>query len=56
MSNFKTQLKEAEDDLLQSLSNSKGSLLDNTELIETLEKTKNKSREIAEAIAEGEIT
>jgi dynein heavy chain len=49
-------LKEAEDDLLQSLSNSKGSLLDNTELIETLEKTKNKSREIAEAIAEGEIT
>jgi hypothetical protein len=25
-------------------------------LIETLEKTKNKSREIAEAIAEGEIT
>jgi dynein heavy chain len=31
-------------------------LLDNTELIETLEKTKNKSREIAEAISEGEIT
>lgn len=31
-------------------------MLDNTELIETLEKTKNKSREIAEAISEGEIT
>lgn len=56
MSNFKTQLKEAEDKLLQSLNEAKGSLLENTELIETLEKTKNKSREIADAIREGEIT
>lgn len=56
MSNFKMQLKEAEDQLLQSLNEAKGSLLENTELIGTLEKTKNKSREIAEAIAEGEIT
>ena len=56
MSNFKTQLKEAEDKLLQSLNEAKGSLLENTELIETLEKTKNKSREIANAIQDGEVT
>jgi dynein heavy chain len=41
---------------LQALSESKGSLLDNDELIATLEETKNKSIEISEAILVGEET
>jgi dynein heavy chain len=41
---------------LQTLSESKGSLLDNYELIQTLEETKNKSIEITEAIRVGEET
>ncbi len=38
------------------MSESKGSLLDNDELIATLEETKNKSIQIAEAILIGEET
>lgn len=43
MSDNKKKLKEAEDLLLQSLSESKGDLLENEELIKTLENTKEKS-------------
>ena len=49
-------MKDAEDLLLQTLSEAKGSLLENTVLIETLEQTKQKSIEIAEAIQIGEET
>jgi dynein heavy chain len=40
MSVNRKKLKEAEDDLLNSLSESSGSLLENEPLIETLESTK----------------
>ena len=40
MSANRKKLKEAEDDLLHRLATAKGSLLDNDELIATLEKTK----------------
>lgn len=56
MSENKKKLKEAEDDLLQKLAEAKGSLLDDEELIKTLEETKTKSIEISEAIKIGEIT
>ena len=56
MSENRKKLKQAEDQLLQTLSESKGSLLDNYELIQTLEETKNKSIEITEAIRVGEET
>lgn len=56
MSENRKKLKAAEDQLLQTLSESKGSLLDNIELIQTLEETKNKSIEITEAIRIGEET
>lgn len=46
MSENRKKLKSAEDKLLQTLSESKGSLLDNYELIQTLEETKNQSNEI----------
>ena len=54
MSSNRKKLKEAEDDLLKRLAEAEGSLLDNDELIQTLEETKNKSVEIAEAIKIGE--
>jgi dynein heavy chain len=54
MSSNRKKLKEAEDDLLKRLAEAEGSLLDNDELIQTLEETKNKSIEIAEAIKIGE--
>ncbi len=54
MSENKRKLKEAEDSLLKSLSEVQGSLLDNDELIQTLEETKTKSIEIAEAIKVGQ--
>ena len=56
MSENRKKLKDAEDLLLQTLSEAKGSLLENTVLIETLEQTKQKSIEIAEAIQIGEET
>ena len=37
-------LKELEDTLLHELANSTGNILDNTDLIETLEKTKTKAK------------
>ena len=54
MSSNRKKLKEAEDDLLKRLAEAEGRLLDNDELIQTLEETKNKSVEIAEAIKIGE--
>jgi dynein heavy chain len=56
MSDNKKKLKEAEDELLKRLAEAEGSLLDNDELIQTLEQTKLKSIEIAEAIKIGEET
>ncbi len=56
MSVNRKKLKEAEDDLLNSLSESSGSLLENEPLIETLESTKRVSIEISEDIEKGEIT
>lgn len=56
MSVNRKKLKEAEDDLLNSLSESSGSLLENEPLIETLESTKRVSIEITEDIEKGEIT
>lgn len=56
MSDNRKLLKDAEDDLLFRLANAQGSLLDNDELIFTLEQTKEKSIKIFEAIKEGEIT
>ena len=46
--NNKRLLKGLEDSLLRKLTTSKGNLLDNTELIETLEETKTKATEITE--------
>lgn len=56
MSDNKKKLKEAEDDLLRRLAEVQGSLLDNEDLIRTLEETKTKSIEIEEAIKIGEVT
>lgn len=56
MSENRKKLKEAEDQLLNSLSEASGSLLDNEPLIATLESTKKVSLEISEDIAKGEIT
>lgn len=50
MSENKIKLKHAEDDLLKRLATAEGSLLDNDELIQTLEDTKEKSIFIEEAI------
>jgi len=51
MSENKKKLNEAENELLKRLAEAEGSLLDNDELIQTLEETKTKSIEIEEAIA-----
>lgn len=56
MSENRKKLKEKEDELLKSLSESSGSLLDNEPLIMTLESTKKVSTEIAEDIEKGERT
>ena len=42
----KALLKELEDALLLELASSKGNMLDNTELVETLESTKTKASEV----------
>lgn len=47
MASAKSLLKDLEDSLLRELANSKGSMLDNAELVHTLEETKSKSVEIA---------
>lgn len=56
MSENRKKLKEKEDQLLKSLSESSGSLLENEPLINTLESTKKVSTEIAEDIEKGEKT
>lgn len=56
MSENRKKLKEAEDNLLFSLSNSEGSLLDDEPLIATLENSKRLSVEISEDITKGEVT
>jgi dynein heavy chain len=43
-------LKQCEDALLEGLANSTGNMLDNTELIQTLEETKGRAKEIAEKL------
>lgn len=50
MSENKAILKQLEDTLLRELSNAQGNILDNTELISTLEDTKTKANEISEKL------
>jgi dynein heavy chain len=50
MSKNKTLLKDLEDSLLRELANSTGSMLDNAELIRTLEETKSKATEIGQKL------
>uniref|UniRef100_H2ZL82 Uncharacterized protein n=1 Tax=Ciona savignyi TaxID=51511 RepID=H2ZL82_CIOSA len=47
----KKLLKDLEDSLLRELATSKGNMLDNTELIETLDETKSKATEVTEKLA-----
>nr|XP_026696380.1 dynein heavy chain 10, axonemal isoform X1 [Ciona intestinalis]XP_026696381.1 dynein heavy chain 10, axonemal isoform X2 [Ciona intestinalis] len=47
----KKLLKDLEDSLLRELATSKGNMLDNTELIETLDETKSKATEVSEKLA-----
>lgn len=49
---FKVQLAALEKDLLQTLATAEGNLLENTELIESLSATKEKSAEIADALTQ----
>lgn len=56
MSENKKKLNDAENELLRRLAEAEKSLLEDEELIQTLEETKTKSIEIEEAIANGEIT
>ena len=56
VSELSGMLKELEDSLLYELANSTGNILDNTELIETLEQTKAKAEEISEKLEEAKVT
>jgi dynein heavy chain len=56
MSESKTLLKSLEDTLLKELSSATGEILDNAELITTLENTKEKAVEIAEKLKQATIT
>lgn len=56
MSENRTLLKNFEDMLLEELANSSGMMLDNQELISTLEDTKTKSIEIAEKLELAKVT
>jgi dynein heavy chain len=49
---FKIELKECEDNLLFELSNAKGDILENKKLIENLEMTKEKSKQITISVVE----
>lgn len=49
---FKVQLAKLEKDLLQALATAEGNLLENTALIDSLSKTKEKSAEIEEALSQ----
>lgn len=50
-SDNKKLLKDLEDSLLRELATSTGNMLDNTELISTLEETKTKADEVREKLA-----
>ena len=56
MSENKTLLKSLEDALLDNLSSATGNILDNTELIQTLEESKGKSVEIEEKLEKAKLT
>uniref|UniRef100_A0A0G4IFQ9 AAA+ ATPase domain-containing protein n=1 Tax=Chromera velia CCMP2878 TaxID=1169474 RepID=A0A0G4IFQ9_9ALVE len=56
MSSNRQTLKQLEDVLLRELANSKGSILDNDDLISTLGETKTKAVEIEQALQEGKLT
>jgi len=56
VSELSRMLKSLEDTLLHELANSSGNILDNTELIETLEKTKVKATEISAKLEEAKAT
>ena len=56
MSNNKKELKDNEQLLLDKLSNVQGSLLEDTELIKTLQDSKSKAQQIAIDLKNGEIT
>eukprot|EP00965_Chrysotila_dentata_P097363 3218320-Pleurochrysis_carterae.AAC.2 len=56
VSELSGMLKELEDTLLYELANSTGNILDNTELISTLEQTKVKATEISEKLEEAKVT
>ena len=56
MSDNKTLLKDLEDTLLRELSNATGNILDNHELIATLEETKSKAVEISEKLEQAKLT
>ncbi|ESN91800.1 hypothetical protein HELRODRAFT_96436 [Helobdella robusta] len=52
----KVLLKELEDSLLRELAQSSGNMLDNVELVQTMEKTKAKANEVTEKLKLGEST
>ena len=56
MSENQTKRKELEESLLRELTSAKGDILENIELVATLEMTKNKSVEITAAIENAKIT
>jgi len=56
VSELSGMLKELEDTLLHELANSTGNILDNTDLIETLEKTKSKAVEISDKLEQAKST
>lgn len=56
MSENQKNRKKLEDDLLTNLVNAKGSLLENDELIKTLDETKKKSKIIEHSIEKGKET
>ena len=56
MSDLSETLKELEDSLLYELANSTGNILDNTDLISTLEQTKTKATEISAKLELAKVT
>ena len=56
MSANKATLKRLEDTLLRELSSAQGNILDNQDLIDTLENTKSKAVIIAESLAQAKVT
>ena len=53
---MKVSLSKLEKDLLEQLASSTGNILDNTDLISTLEQTKTKATEISAKLAEAKVT